>query len=84
MTDTRHLRGRDGTRGGERFCRGELRKGGAFDCINLSEWKTRAAEFGHDFFTLDDEQARRLAVLLLVEGAETGDFGFGEQGENDQ
>jgi hypothetical protein len=48
--------------------------------VNLGEWEFSGEQFTDDFFAFDHEEAEGFAVLLLAEGAEALEVGFGGHG----
>ena len=46
--------------------------------VNFDEWMPGGEQLGDDLSSLDDELARRLAVLFLAQGTQVGDGSFGQ------
>lgn len=48
------------------------------DGVNFAQRITGGEQFGHDLFSLDDEQAEIVTMFLVAKRAEAGDFSFGK------
>jgi len=77
MADTGHFGGGDFDDARRRGGAGGGRRGGGGG-VDFEEGKAGGEEFGDDFLALDDEEAERLAMFFVAEGAEALDFGFRE------